>query len=87
MVKLKLIIVYLNILIIFLLLCKEKSFFENFHRFFVVFFRFTIECGMKLLALHYKYFTIPWNVFDFIIVIASILGMKFFFDIEFYEKK
>lgn len=37
-------------------------------------FRFTIECGMKLLALHYKYFTIPWNVFDFIIVLASILG-------------
>ncbi|CAF1127680.1 unnamed protein product [Adineta steineri] len=35
---------------------------------------FTIECGMKLLALHYKYFTIPWNVFDFVIVIASILG-------------
>ncbi|CAF3656748.1 unnamed protein product [Rotaria sp. Silwood1] len=35
---------------------------------------FTIECGMKLIALHYKYFTIPWNVFDFIIVIASILG-------------
>ncbi|CAF4109785.1 unnamed protein product, partial [Rotaria magnacalcarata] len=35
---------------------------------------FTVECGMKLLALHYKYFTIPWNVFDFIIVIASILG-------------
>ncbi|UJR15131.1 hypothetical protein I4U23_002096 [Adineta vaga] len=35
---------------------------------------FTIECGMKLFALHYKYFTIPWNVFDFIIVIASILG-------------
>ncbi|CAF0997674.1 unnamed protein product [Rotaria sordida] len=35
---------------------------------------FTIECGMKLIALHYKYFTIPWNVFDFIIVIASMLG-------------
>ncbi|CAF3763063.1 unnamed protein product [Rotaria sp. Silwood1] len=35
---------------------------------------FTIECFMKLVALNFKYFTIPWNVFDFIIVIASILG-------------
>ncbi|CAF2943292.1 unnamed protein product [Rotaria sp. Silwood2] len=35
---------------------------------------FTIECVMKLVALNFKYFTIPWNVFDFIIVIASILG-------------
>ncbi|CAF0840530.1 unnamed protein product [Rotaria sordida] len=35
---------------------------------------FTIECFMKLIALNIKYFTIPWNVFDFIIVIASILG-------------
>ncbi|CAM4752984.1 unnamed protein product [Rotaria magnacalcarata] len=35
---------------------------------------FTVECFMKLVALNFKYFTIPWNVFDFIIVIASILG-------------
>ncbi|CAF4218965.1 unnamed protein product [Rotaria socialis] len=35
---------------------------------------FAIECFMKLIALNFKYFTIPWNVFDFIIVIASILG-------------
>ncbi len=34
---------------------------------------------MKLLALNFKYFTIPWNVFDFIIVIASILGIDSFF--------
>ena len=31
---------------------------------------------MKLMALNFKYFTIPWNVFDFIIVIASILGTR-----------
>ncbi|CAF3621273.1 unnamed protein product [Rotaria sp. Silwood1] len=36
--------------------------------------KFTIECIIKLIALNFKYFTIPWNVFDFIIVIASILG-------------
>ncbi|CAF4138409.1 unnamed protein product [Rotaria sp. Silwood2] len=35
---------------------------------------FTIECIMKLIALNFKYFTIPWNIFDFVIVIASILG-------------
>ncbi|CAF1923068.1 unnamed protein product [Rotaria magnacalcarata] len=35
---------------------------------------FAIECFMKLIALNFKYFTIPWNVFDFIIVIASLLG-------------
>ena len=33
---------------------------------------------MKLIALNFKYFTIPWNVFDFIIVVASVLGMAFF---------
>ena len=33
---------------------------------------------MKLMALNFKYFTIPWNVFDFIIVIASILGTREF---------
>ncbi|CAF2134529.1 unnamed protein product, partial [Rotaria magnacalcarata] len=36
--------------------------------------QFTIECIMKIIALNFKYFTIPWNVFDFIIVIASITG-------------
>ncbi|UJR10951.1 hypothetical protein I4U23_015136 [Adineta vaga] len=35
---------------------------------------FTIECLMKLIALNFKYFMMPWNIFDFIIVIASILG-------------
>ena len=33
---------------------------------------------MKLIALNFKYFTIPWNVFDSIIVIASIFGMSIF---------
>ncbi|CAF1517833.1 unnamed protein product [Rotaria sp. Silwood1] len=35
---------------------------------------FAIECIMKLIALNFKYFTMAWNVFDFIIVIASVLG-------------
>ncbi|CAF1120007.1 unnamed protein product [Adineta ricciae] len=44
---------------------------EYVNQFFVA--TFTIECFMKLIALNFKYFTIPWNVFDFIIVAASIL--------------
>lgn len=39
-------------------------------------FSFTVECFMKLIALNFKYFTIPWNVFDFVIVILSLLGEK-----------
>ncbi|CAF1639120.1 unnamed protein product [Rotaria magnacalcarata] len=35
---------------------------------------FTLECVVKLVALNFKYFTISWNIFDFIIVIASIVG-------------
>jgi len=35
---------------------------------------FTMECFMKLLALRLHYFKEPWNVFDFVIVVVSILG-------------
>jgi hypothetical protein len=38
---------------------------------------FTMESCMKLLALNWRYFKVPWNVFDFIIVIFSILGIAF----------
>lgn len=38
---------------------------------------FTLECIIKLIALNWRYFKIPWNVFDFIIVIFSILGLAF----------
>jgi hypothetical protein len=76
MIKVQPMIVFLDISITSLLLCK-KTILKNFvFPFLDHINRFTIECGMKLLALHYKYFTIPWNVFDFIIVLASIFGMK-----------
>lgn len=39
---------------------------------------FTIECIMKLIGLRYYYFKIPWNVFDFVVVVLSILGKLFF---------
>lgn len=35
---------------------------------------FTAECIMKLLALRLYYFKIPWNVFDFVVVVLSVLG-------------
>jgi uncharacterized protein YebE (UPF0316 family) len=35
---------------------------------------FTLECVMKLLGLRWYYFKAPWNAFDFIVVVLSILG-------------
>ncbi|XP_063429093.1 sodium channel protein para-like isoform X4 [Mytilus trossulus] len=36
---------------------------------------FTVECVLKLLALRWFYFKVPWNVFDFVVVVLSILGV------------
>lgn len=36
---------------------------------------FTGECLLKMMALRHYYFTNGWNVFDFIVVILSIIGM------------
>ncbi|XP_062972515.1 sodium channel protein type 2 subunit alpha-like isoform X5 [Elgaria multicarinata webbii] len=36
---------------------------------------FTAEFLLKLIALRYYYFTIGWNIFDFVVVILSIAGM------------
>ena len=35
---------------------------------------FTTECVLKIFALRQHYFTEPWNIFDFVVVILSILG-------------
>lgn len=35
---------------------------------------FTSECLMKIFALRYHYFKEPWNLFDFVVVILSMLG-------------
>lgn len=35
---------------------------------------FSSECLMKIFALRYHYFVEPWNLFDFVVVILSILG-------------
>lgn len=39
---------------------------------FVIF--FTCECVLKMFALRHYYFTVGWNIFDFVVVILSIVG-------------
>ncbi|KAJ8386133.1 hypothetical protein AAFF_G00176410 [Aldrovandia affinis] len=36
---------------------------------------FTTECFIKIVALRYYFFTIGWNIFDFVVVILSIVGI------------
>ncbi|UYV77086.1 para [Cordylochernes scorpioides] len=36
---------------------------------------FTCECVLKVLALRHYYFKEPWNIFDFVVVTLSILGV------------
>ncbi|XP_062988965.1 sodium channel protein type 4 subunit alpha isoform X2 [Elgaria multicarinata webbii] len=36
---------------------------------------FTAECFLKMIALRYYFFTIGWNIFDFVVVILSIIGL------------
>ncbi|XP_015278897.1 PREDICTED: sodium channel protein type 2 subunit alpha isoform X2 [Gekko japonicus] len=42
---------------------------------FVFIVLFTGECVLKLTSLRHYYFTIGWNIFDFVVVILSIVGM------------
>ena len=45
---------------------------EYLNTFFIVV--FTTECTLKIFALRIYYFKEPWNLFDFVVVILSILG-------------
>uniref|UniRef100_A0A3B3RCL9 Sodium channel protein n=1 Tax=Paramormyrops kingsleyae TaxID=1676925 RepID=A0A3B3RCL9_9TELE len=36
---------------------------------------FTAECFMKIFALRHYFFTVGWNIFDFVVVILSIVGI------------
>lgn len=38
---------------------------------------FTGECLLKMISLRHYFFTNGWNVFDFIVVVLSIIGMTF----------
>lgn len=41
----------------------------------IIMFSFISEAIVKIVGLRYHYFTVPWNVFDFLLVLASILGI------------
>ncbi|XP_060572053.1 sodium channel protein 1 brain-like isoform X2 [Ruditapes philippinarum] len=36
---------------------------------------FTLEAIVKIIGLRWHYFTMPWNVFDFVVVVLSLLGV------------
>ncbi|CAG2064562.1 unnamed protein product, partial [Timema podura] len=36
---------------------------------------FGLEALVKIIGLRHHYFTVPWNMFDFLLVMASILGI------------
>lgn len=49
-----------------------ESILERLNIFFIAV--FTAECVLKIFALRWHYFREPWNMFDFVVVILSILG-------------
>ena len=44
---------------------------HNYYRLFTLF----PECTVKIIGLRHHYFTTAWNLFDFVLVIASIVGI------------
>lgn len=48
---------------------------------------FTGECVLKLISLRHYYFTIGWNIFDFVVVILSIVGKKYLKSLQFCSIK
>lgn len=48
---------------------------------------FTGECVLKLISLRHYYFTIGWNIFDFVVVILSIVGKKYLKSLKFCLRK
>ena len=45
---------------------------------------FSCECVMKLLGLRHYYFKQPWNIFDFVVVISSVLSEFLFRAFEYF---
>uniref|UniRef100_A0A672ZTB6 Sodium voltage-gated channel alpha subunit 4 n=1 Tax=Sphaeramia orbicularis TaxID=375764 RepID=A0A672ZTB6_9TELE len=48
---------------------------------------FTTECTLKVIALRQHYFAVGWNIFDFVVVILSIVGLLLADIIEKYFKE
>lgn len=38
---------------------------------------FTGECSLKMISLRHYFFSVGWNIFDFVVVILSIVGKIF----------
>lgn len=51
---------------------RMESILNNINLVFIVI--FTTECLIKIFALRCYFFTISWNIFDFVVVILSIVG-------------
>ena len=46
---------------------------ENLNLFFIII--FTSEMLLKMFALRHHYFSEPWNLFDFVVVMLSLAGL------------
>lgn len=46
---------------------------DNMNMFFIVV--FTTEMLLKMFALRHHYFSEPWNLFDFVVVLLSLAGL------------
>lgn len=51
---------------------EARGHLKNINMVFV--FIFTMECVLKMIALRQYFFTGGWNIFDFVVVIVSIVG-------------
>ena len=47
---------------------------------------FTVECVMKIIGLRWYYFKQPWNIFDFVVVVFSLIG-TYTFIINLFQSK
>lgn len=69
-------LILLNMLTMMVETDEQSSYMEyilyNINLAFIVI--FTTECIIKIIALRCYFFTISWNIFDFVVVILSIVG-------------
>ena len=49
----------------------DQLYLHNYYRLFTLF----PECTVKIIGLRHHHFTTAWNLFDFVLVIASIVGI------------
>ncbi|XP_069020500.1 sodium channel protein type 2 subunit alpha-like [Embiotoca jacksoni] len=52
---------------------RKQSILNKINLVFIVF--FTTECLIKIIALRCYFFTVAWNIFDFVVIVLSIVGI------------